>query len=107
MSNGKLPDGWVDFDDVLREESANRTPAQQAAYEQAVSDATARMDFAELAYRMRKDAGLTQQELAARIGVKQPVISGIERGLRNPTFPTLFRIAEATGNRIVVNVEPV
>ena len=40
------------------------------------------------AYRLRlrrTAAGLSQRELAARSGVKQPLISAIERGNREPT----------------------
>lgn len=42
----------------------------------------------------RKAAKLNGQELAARIGMSQSYISEIERGNRNPSLPTLLRIAK-------------
>lgn len=45
--------------------------------------------------RARIDAGYSQEELAARMGVEQYYISGWEAGRRNPTLITLWRAAEA------------
>ena len=43
----------------------------------------------------RKRAGLTQKQLAERIGVKSPNLSQLENGKREPQNDTLRRIAEA------------
>ena len=45
--------------------------------------------------RARKEAGLTQAELAQRCGMDQGDISRIERGSTSPTARTLQRVAEA------------
>ena len=45
----------------------------------------------------RKNARLTQAELAKRIGADKGYISRIERGLTVPTVSTLYRIAAAMG----------
>ena len=45
----------------------------------------------------RKNAGITQQELADRIGANKGYISRIERGLIIPSVATLYRIAAAMG----------
>lgn len=42
----------------------------------------------------------TVQELAAEAGVSQGLISQLERGIGNPSFKTLQRIADALGLRI-------
>ena len=47
--------------------------------------------------RLRRDRGLTQEEVAERSGFSQQYISGLERGLRNPTVVTLFELAQALG----------
>lgn len=47
--------------------------------------------------RARLDAGLTQQELAERIGTKQPAIARLENGSAAPSFDMLGRLAEALG----------
>lgn len=40
-------------------------------------------------------AGLSQEELASRMGVEQYYISGWEAGRRNPTLITLWKAADA------------
>lgn len=44
---------------------------------------------------IRKAQGLTQQQLAEKIGANQGTISKIERGVGNPTQDILVRIASA------------
>ena len=53
----------------------------------------------------RKNAGLTQAELAERIGAEKGYISRIERGLIVPSVSTLYRIASAMG--LTVELRPV
>ncbi|MFN2286104.1 MAG: helix-turn-helix domain-containing protein [Anaerolineae bacterium] len=43
----------------------------------------------------RKEAGLSQEELAALSKLDRTYISGIERGVRNPTLLTIYRLATA------------
>jgi len=50
--------------------------------------------------RLRKTAGLSQAELAARMGVDRAYVSGLEQGERNPTVVTLWHIAKALGVKI-------
>lgn len=45
----------------------------------------------------RKAAGLSQQELADRIGVSRPRISEWELGTRTPGLETIIKIAQAAG----------
>lgn len=45
----------------------------------------------------RRRAGLTQQQLAARAGVTQSVISAYESGHRQPALTTLAALVEASG----------
>lgn len=45
--------------------------------------------------RARLIKGLTQEELAAAMGLDRAYISGLERGQRNPTGITLWRLALA------------
>ena len=51
---------------------------------------------------LRKCAGLTQTQLAEKIGVKQPMIARIERGIGHskPSWPTLHRIVIALGAQL-------
>jgi len=45
--------------------------------------------------RLRREKGLTQEEVEARSGFTQQYLSGLERGLRNPTVITLYELARA------------
>lgn len=54
-------------------------------------------DFAviEAILKARKEKGITQKQLAARIGTKQSVISRLEAGHANPSVAFLAKLAEA------------
>lgn len=47
--------------------------------------------------KTRRKLGLSQAELARKMGVQREFISRIESGQQNVTLETLYRIAEATG----------
>jgi transcriptional regulator with XRE-family HTH domain len=47
--------------------------------------------------RLRTAAGLSQAELAERMGVDRAYVSGLELGQRNPTIVTLWHITKALG----------
>ena len=61
----------------------------------------ARMDLRERVglniQRLRQNAGLLQEECAHRAKVHQTYLSGVERGVRNPTVMVLAKIAKALG----------
>jgi len=50
--------------------------------------------FAEVLRELRKKKDLSQQELATDCGLDRTYISLLERGQRQPTLGTLFRLAE-------------
>jgi transcriptional regulator with XRE-family HTH domain len=54
----------------------------------------------------RRAAGLTQAQLAQRIGAKQAAIARIESGRHLPALATLQGYAKATGRRLVVDLVP-
>jgi transcriptional regulator with XRE-family HTH domain len=47
--------------------------------------------------RLRRERGLSQEELADEIGVHRTFMGGVERGERNLTLQTLERLAERLG----------
>jgi len=47
--------------------------------------------------RLRRDKGWSQEYLADECGLHRTYISGVERGIRNPTVVVLQRIAKALG----------
>jgi transcriptional regulator with XRE-family HTH domain len=56
--------------------------------------------------RARADAGLTQEQLAERMGTKQEVIARWESGKVLPSTRTLARLAKATGTRLQISFAP-
>lgn len=83
--------------DILeRVEARNPEAAKESGFSSAAMRAGA------MVRRMRKSRGLSQSELATRIGVTQERISEVERGLgpQGPTFALLDRVAKACGMRI-------
>jgi len=66
--------------------------------------------FAALAVllKARAAAGLTQAEVATRMGVSQPVVARIESSLGNkdpsPSLNTLRRYADACGMKLVIQM---
>jgi transcriptional regulator with XRE-family HTH domain len=47
--------------------------------------------------RIRREKGLTQEQLAEISGFSQQYISGLEQGRRNPTVVTVYELAMALG----------
>jgi uncharacterized protein len=50
--------------------------------------------------RARRDAGLSQSELAVLAGTSQPALARYETGATLPTLPTLERLLSACGRRL-------
>lgn len=53
--------------------------------------------------KARREAGLTQKELAERTGLQQSNISRIENGNGNPSLETLNKIAQGLGKKLVIS----
>lgn len=51
--------------------------------------------FGERLQKVRKSKGISQEELAALLSMHRTYIGMIERGERNPTVRTLYKIAKA------------
>jgi transcriptional regulator with XRE-family HTH domain len=56
--------------------------------------------------RLRREKGLTQEDVQARSGFSQQYLSSLEQGRRNPTIITLFELAQALEVSHVELVEP-
>jgi DNA-binding XRE family transcriptional regulator len=53
----------------------------------------------------RARAGMTQEEVAVRMGTTQSTIARLESGKRPPSLRTVQRYAQAVGARAVVRIE--
>jgi DNA-binding XRE family transcriptional regulator len=94
----------VPFDAVATKKAWMKEPAFREAYV-ALEDEFAVLDAL---LRARKAAGLTQEEVAQRMGVKQSALARIESSLgsraHSPSLATLRRYAEACGKKLVINM---
>jgi len=79
--------------------------ARDAAFAQALEELRPERALMRAMVEARVRAGLTQAQLAQRMGTKQPVIARLEAGRRSPNIKTLRKLAAATGSRLVVRLE--
>ena len=70
---------------------------QDPALKTYTMDEVARLVFGNNVKACRELAGLTQEELAKRLGCTQSYISQVEQSEARPTLGTLQRLAEAIG----------
>jgi ribosome-binding protein aMBF1 (putative translation factor) len=82
--------------------SIKRAKADSEKRRVAYCEAQKAFELAERVRQARERAGLTQAELASRIGSTQPAIACLEAGGSTPSFDTLRRIAAALGLELVV-----
>jgi transcriptional regulator with XRE-family HTH domain len=55
------------------------------------------VSFGRVLRQLRKDAGLTQEQLALEAGIERNYVSLIERGINQPALRVIFKLAEALG----------
>lgn len=78
---------WQSFDDFLLEELKGE-PQLAAELDDAFEDMRLAVQFA----MCRESQGMSQQALALRTGIPQPMISRIEQGDQQPTWPTIRKL---------------
>jgi DNA-binding XRE family transcriptional regulator len=61
-------------------------------------------DFVRMLIKKRMEKGLSQEELAERIGTRQSAISRLESGRYNPSFKILRKIAQALDSEIKISI---
>ena len=76
------------------------------AYREAYDSLAEEFALAAAVIEARSRAGLTQEELAERMGTTQPVVARLESGRIRPSTRTLERLAQANGSRLIIRFEP-
>jgi transcriptional regulator with XRE-family HTH domain len=64
------------------------------------------MDISRIVAAARRQAGLTQQQLAERAGTSQPAVARLERGGGSPSLATVRRLVNAAGFDLKVELLP-
>jgi transcriptional regulator with XRE-family HTH domain len=94
-----------DFDDLMDEiEGETRRAGPKAMRDYAALGAGYRLAVSVI--ELRRAAGLTQRQLAARSGVQQADISRIEAADANPTLATIAALAYALGAEVSLEPQP-
>ncbi len=76
--------------------------------EEMIKESSLNAELAQLIYRVRTQAGLTQQQLADRIGTKQSVITELENAeYEGHSLSMLQKIARALNQRLEVHLIPI
>src|SRR5690242_13771895 len=78
-------------------------PEVQAAYHAMAPE----YELARTVIKARTAAGLSQQELAERMGTTQPFVARLESGKVVPSMRTILKVAKATHTRPRLELEPV
>ena len=76
-----------------------------AEYKKAYDDLEGEFFVASALIRARGEAGLTQAEVADRLGVTQPAVARMESG-KNISLKTISRYASAIGRTITLEIQP-
>lgn len=79
--------------------------AKSDAYRAALDQLRPAEDLARLIIRKRMELGLTQADVARRMGTTNTVISRLESGQHRASLTTLRRLAEAFESRVVIGFE--
>lgn len=82
-----------------------RWAARDSAYRVQREARAAYREIAWMLIKYRMDHGLTQQQLAERVGTSYSQISRIESGRQKTNLDTLLRIAHALDPKIVIGFE--
>jgi len=79
---------------------------QEPKYRKAYEDLQEEFTLASAVINARNRAGLTQSQLARRMGTTQPVVARLESGRSRPSMRTLERLAAATDSRLLISFAP-
>jgi len=101
----------AEIDEMMRDIKAGKISEDEAerdayftdpANAEEVRELFARMEIIEALYKARQEAGLTQQQLADKMGTNRTYIAAVERGRKNISFSTLAKYAAACGKKVAL-----
>lgn len=67
-----------------------------------IAESNLHVAFITALVQARQEQGLSQRELEARSGVKQPQIARMERGTANPRLNTMLKVLAAMGKTLAI-----
>ena len=97
MTTSRQRTSWKDL-----KASRPDTPERRAGYERAYKA----QQLGAQVRALREARGVSQEELARRIGASQSAIARLELGGAEPRFDTLERIANALDAELLITLQP-
>jgi ribosome-binding protein aMBF1 (putative translation factor) len=94
---------WTELKD---KKLGSMTVAERAEYDRAYAEARLTAEVGKRVHAAREAAGLSQRELARRMGTSQAAIDRLESGGVGATLTTLQRVATALGLEFNVQLRP-
>lgn len=92
MSKAKISPRGSSWDELERELF---TPEE-------IAESDARVAIITEMIRAREENGITQKQLEAMSGIKQPVISRMEKGTTDPQLSTVLKVLASLGKTIKI-----
>lgn len=93
---------------TMTHDELKHTALQKSAVRAAYEALGAEFEILRQMLQARQDAGLTQAQVAERMGTKQPAVTRLEASLssgkHSPSLTTLRKYAEAVGCRLEVRL---
>lgn len=80
-----------------------KTPGYKAAFE----ESRVELELARQLIEARVKSGLSQEELATKMGTSQSTIARLESGASMPSMRTLTKFAQATNSQLQIMFKPV
>ena len=80
--------------------------AERVEYDRAYAEARLAADVGERIRAARETAGLSQRDLATRMGTSQAAVARLEAGGVGATLTTLHRVAVALGLELNIDLRP-
>jgi ribosome-binding protein aMBF1 (putative translation factor) len=97
-----MPTSWQDLK-TKRLDAMN--PTERTEYDRAYAAAKLAAEVGERVRQAREAAGISQRELARRMGTSQAAVDRLEAGGVGATLTTLQRVATALGLTVIVDLK--
>ena len=94
------------INELKKRRLASATPRERAAFDDAYAAAELAIRVGEQIRAARDAAGLSQRDLAERMGTSQAAIARLEAGGVGATLTTLQRAAAALDRQITIELRP-
>jgi ribosome-binding protein aMBF1 (putative translation factor) len=92
------------IDELKKSRLADMTVVERAAFDEIYESTRLALDVGEKVRDAREAAGITQRELAARMGTSQAAVARLEAGGVGATLTTLQKVAAALDLKITVEL---